>query len=298
MVLSVAQGDARSQLEGATLQLDEAFADHTIRIARVDEQGARVVLSAEDRPVLDRLKTHLSAPSTLTVTTRSRDEKEQLTVEAVEEPTDGWDYAQSPEGPPERRRLWIACATKKWGEELLVPLCKGAGAMYRFYHSGVGAKSMEGTSAKEDVKDTSASWRRIHVVISTTTIMPRPSVTDNFNLLTQVIYCARPCASRPYHTSIPFVMTRAINTPSLSTSGRRRDAAAARRPLPPCQFAGRAHGPTIRAAAWPWVQSWLDRVHDHVDDAFWQVAAPRGQPSLGYREQPRDHAFSSPGAVR
>ena len=64
---------------------------------------------------------------------------------------DAWDYEAKPEGPPERRRLWIACATKSFGEAVLVPLCKRAGATYRFYHAGVGSKSVEGTSAKEDV---------------------------------------------------------------------------------------------------------------------------------------------------
>ena len=133
---------------------------------------ARVVVTA-DRPALDTFVAHLRSASDAAPVQLQVDDEVQPYVEvtAPAEPVaDAWDYEAKPEGPPERRRLWIACATKSFGEAVLVPLCKRVGATYRFYHAGVGIKSVEGTSAKEDIKATSKAWRHVHVIISTTTI--------------------------------------------------------------------------------------------------------------------------------
>ena len=177
MKLSVQQIDEPLRLEGVILNLgsDELYQGVTIKIARVqeDEEDAgvlHVILTADD---VGHLKLHksdkLTGASTQLPVDLVATDAITLKVMAADDPVGSWDYTQSPEGPKERRRLWIACATKIFGETL-VEKCKQIGATNRFYHAGVGSKPVEGTSAKEDVKNTSAAWRNIHVIISTTTI--------------------------------------------------------------------------------------------------------------------------------
>ena len=177
MKLSVQQIDEPLRLEGVILNLgsDELYQGVTIKIARVqeDEEDAgvlHVILTADDFDHLELVKgDKLAGASTQLPVDLVATDAITLKVMAADDPVGSWDYTQSPEGPKERRRLWIACATKKFGESL-VETCKQVGATYRFYHAGVGSKPVEGTSAKEDVKNTSAAWRNVHVIISTTTI--------------------------------------------------------------------------------------------------------------------------------
>eukprot|EP00966_Prymnesium_polylepis_P336695 7391705-Prymnesium_polylepis.2 len=175
MKLSVQLIDEPLRLEGVVLNLgsDELYQDVTIKIARVeiDQEDAgvlHVILTTADIGHLELLKGDKLTSTQLPVDLVATDAI-TLKIMAVDDPVGSWDYTQSPEGPKERRRLWIACATKGFGESL-VETCKQIGATYRFYHAGVGSKSVEGTSAKEDVKNTSAAWRNVHVIISTTTI--------------------------------------------------------------------------------------------------------------------------------
>ena len=173
----VSENPDTKQLEGKVIQHDggritivkvEREADHSTGYQKMT---TRIVVTADDRSILDTLTARLLLASEQAPIALDVEDDTQLhaigpdTIVAHE-----WDYEQYPEGPPERRRLWIATAGKGWGEKVLLPRCQSVGATYRFYHAGIGSKPVEGTSAKEDVKDTSASWRNVHVIISTTTI--------------------------------------------------------------------------------------------------------------------------------
>ena len=119
-----------------------------------------------DRPALDTFVAHLQAASDAAPVQLQVDFEEQpyVRVTAPAEPVaDAWDYEAKPEGPPERRRLWIACATKSFGE-VLVRLCKRVGATKRFYHAGVGIKGVADknpTAAVMTVGDKSTSVKGI-----------------------------------------------------------------------------------------------------------------------------------------
>ena len=72
-----------------------------------------IVVTADDRSILDTLSTRLLAASEQTPIVLDVEDVIQLHAIGPGTPVSpAWDYDENPEGPKERRRLWIATANK------------------------------------------------------------------------------------------------------------------------------------------------------------------------------------------